>query len=123
MTDLLKLAARCEAADASEQATLLREAFGAIHRWLPRDMPCGQMPEGALAREARFEQLMRAEASLDAAMTLVPEGWEWRADSTGVAECWNGSPNDVTCHSTTPALALCAASLRARAFLTKQETV
>lgn len=53
-------------------------------------------------------------ASLDAAMSLVPEGWEWRVASTGEAECWCGDGSDINLRAATPALALCAAALRAR---------
>lgn len=63
-------------------------------------------------------------ASLDAAMTLVPNGWAWMAgcdpgdgyfatlmptDESGIVA------HGVNCNAATPALALCAAALRARA--------
>ena len=83
-------------------------------------------------------------ASLDAAMTLVPEGWRWimreaRPDKANANErgffarletrdfesvTWGKGSDwitdvvagqDVHCWAATPALALCAASLRARA--------
>lgn len=61
-------------------------------------------------------------ASLDAALTLVPEGWDWASGSgqfgghafmrrvTSV-----GEPPAISSDAATPALALCAAALRARA--------
>jgi len=58
-------------------------------------------------------------ASLDAAMMLVPEGWSWTVDAVGRASCF--APNEPKPWprtgglATTPALALCAAALRARA--------
>jgi hypothetical protein len=58
-------------------------------------------------------------ASLDAAMTLVPEGWSWAVDAVGRASCF--MPNEPKPWPRTgglaksPALALCAAALRARA--------
>lgn len=65
-------------------------------------------------------------ASLDAAMTLVPGGWDW-STGTGRQRGWAtlglpsaspfGSSDDEVCcdDAATPALALCAASLRAHA--------
>lgn len=60
-------------------------------------------------------------ASLDAAMTLVPEGWfKLHPDSLkgwaalGIVGPWS--------HAATPALALCAAALRARAHSTKDSS-
>ena len=61
-------------------------------------------------------------ASLDAAMTLVPEGWSWdistRPDSSG-GVVYLHSPDrtkwrDTGGFAATPELALCAAALRAR---------
>jgi len=66
-------------------------------------------------------------ASLDAAVTLVPEGWKWSLDWTqrapyldcAVAAAFaHGSginPADTEAAAKTTALALCAAALRARA--------
>lgn len=62
-------------------------------------------------------------ASLDAAMTLVPEGCDWLLDNfdgeCGKPSAWvhkRGSAEEITSITgATPALALCAASLRARA--------
>lgn len=71
-------------------------------------------------------------ASLDAAVTLVPEGFRWVAgplpmDRGGAnASVWRDSRNPKECafniEGRTPALAICAAALRARAVLIpKQE--
>jgi len=74
-------------------------------------------------------------ASLDAAMTLVPEGWNWMAGNrdqpkarayvnngelafTGVAARRNPARQWFEVVAATPALALCSAALRARAALT-----
>lgn len=58
-------------------------------------------------------------ASLDAAMTLVPEGWFWTGgrDREGRGAMAVVSQDDclVPAVAATPALALCAAALRARA--------
>lgn len=58
-------------------------------------------------------------SSLDAALTLVPEGWDWIVFGAGGADVWKVGPGnelhriDET-YAATPALALCIASLRAR---------
>ena len=67
----------------------------------------------------------RYTASLDAAMTLVPEGMRWAVDTfSGKAEATIAIIDDATgyyvgdestSHAVTPALALTAAALRARA--------
>lgn len=61
----------------------------------------------------------RYTASLDAAMTLVPEGLRPVITTLGekpIARLWSGDRSDVIsrAEATTPALALCAAALRAR---------
>jgi hypothetical protein len=59
-------------------------------------------------------------ASLDAAVTLVPEGWDfciskgW-AEEAIVSLAPAGMATEVIASAATPALALCAAALRARA--------
>lgn len=58
--------------------------------------------------------------SLDAALTLVPAGWQWWADKTDRSAIWAISPALGVVeglqghHPTSPALALCIAALRAR---------
>lgn len=61
-------------------------------------------------------------ASLDAAMTLVPEGWDWSAGTLGNGKGGHSFMRPAGRHyprvevdAATPALALTAASLRARA--------
>ncbi len=81
----------------------------AFSAWLDRDK-----------RRMKFYRLLDAEAYLDAAMLMVPEGWHIEGFKQGcgatpvriVVHCWY----DIERGSAkTPALALCAASLRARA--------
>ena len=61
--------------------------------------------------------------SLDAAMSLVPEGWDWMRWSPGsmvvIRPHANGKmfADTIEAKAATPALALCAAALRARATL------
>lgn len=56
--------------------------------------------------------------SLDAALTLVPEGWYWQISEVGLA--WVGThltankPVRFDGDAVTPAIALCIASLRAK---------
>lgn len=58
-------------------------------------------------------------ASIDDAMTLVPEGYDWSVSSEqgrGIAYCVQGPSAFLPdCVAATPALALCAAALRAKA--------
>jgi len=62
-------------------------------------------------------------ASIDVAMTMVSEGWDWQVTSHGEdgahAAVWaHGYHDDTVIHvhpAATPSLALCAAALRARA--------
>lgn len=57
----------------------------------------------------------RYTSSIDAAMTLVPEGWGWTLTHWGCFRLWEiGDGMDVTSKAKTPALAICAAALRAR---------
>ena len=56
--------------------------------------------------------------SLDAALTLVPEGWAWDLmawpnEPSEAAICQPGSPHLGRWKGATPALALCIAALRA----------
>jgi hypothetical protein len=122
--ELLALAERCEAATGPD-----RELDGDIFCAL------GHAPfiEGAYCayRSPAYT------ASLDAAMTLVPEGWRWMAghrefshargyvENGGPAFVGVGTrrnPNRLWFETTaaTPALALTAAALRARAALAKE---
>lgn len=62
-------------------------------------------------------------ASLDAAMSLVPEGECWRVEDhplSGPGAIVGDEADTISCCAT-PALALCAAALKARATLTKDE--
>lgn len=124
MSDLVILAERCEKATGPDS-----ELDFAI--WLQL---CGPNERRAYERgmeiskqEARFraEYMMDGfapTASLDAAMTLVPEGWLWQVNrwagthpgAAHLADTRTVYTPHPTCKAATPALALCAASLRAR---------
>lgn len=107
MTDLLELAERCEASTGPDQA-------------LDRDIQRAVAPD---------DLMQHYTASLDAAMTLVPEGW-WgcieqerptrdceASLSPPVSEPWG--PRSINTSAATPALTLCAAALRARAAMSE----
>lgn len=119
---LLQLAGRCEAAtgpDREMDADIV-QALGLAPHWV-----CGRIGFGQFQAPDPRDQSWSSPAftaSLDAAMTLVPEGW-WIAT---LAQNRHGERTTVTlyndeieyadCRSApTPALALCAAALRARA--------
>lgn len=60
--------------------------------------------------------------SLDAALTLVPEGWYWSVTHTSLSDyrgpmafCWKRDVANIMVHAAIPALALCIAALKARA--------
>jgi hypothetical protein len=118
---LLGLADRCEKAggpDRALSADILKAVGYRSNDWRlldPNGNPCMQVPDVL--------------TSLDAALSLVPEGWKWSCDFTqrplfqdcGRADLYapgigDDRPADVTdIYAATPALALCAASLRALA--------
>lgn len=65
-------------------------------------------------RSGEWIMLPRYTASIDAALTLVPEGWDWAIFHTNgglTIHAWCGDKIDH--FGDTPALALCIAALRA----------
>lgn len=101
-----------------------RAAYGPL-RDFPMDGWKGETAWDAVAGEVGAR---RYTTSLDAAVTLVPEGWAWFVEwigtpfREGTARLWIPSQRTKGLHSEqetsaaeTPALALCAAALRARA--------
>ncbi len=112
--DLLALAARVEAADGADRA--LDAEIGAV-----------TLKNGAVrvTDDGRRLQISppprRYTASLDAAASLVPEGWNWEVYSDGTALLWMPPAGEWSIRRTavadaaTPALALTAAALRAMA--------
>ena len=125
MSELLKLAERCEQATAEQQRELLAEAWTLTHGKPPRANRGGDNPEN------KFVALLNAEGFESAAMMLVPEGWgkmvgdywvDFEKKPPFVAECYDLSrvaQDDfadgelIQTWAHTPALALCAAALRA----------
>lgn len=135
MTDLTELATRIEQAE-GPSSDLDMEIWCAVvaspkHLELIEIGRAAHGEDEARFRTDRFMDGRRYTFSLNAAMTLVPEGWgytlvavpgqgtdatvrEWRPDKDG--KFWSG--NDMARaqvkRAATPALALCAAALRAR---------
>lgn len=66
-----------------------------------------------------YEGLPRYTASIDAAMKLVPDGWDWKLESYGHAVIWRRGHEDGAYFYADvpnfPALALTAVALRAHA--------
>lgn len=150
MTDLLALAAECEKAEGPDRA--LDAKVGAAIRLCP-DLDLSKLlypdaaefvaeEDGAIRVFAKGDDgemrsfhkrgAPRYTASIDAALTLVPEGSVWHvmtdfgglnrakvgpAGRPSASVYSGGGPGDhfVTADAETPALALCAAALRARA--------
>ena len=116
MTDLI---ARIEALDGPD-----READAAIALALslydqPEDLGCFEDPaEAIVGGGGQTWAPLAYTGSIDAAMTLVPEGWGWKvrkwAGGGAAAGCYASGSADIWRNSKTPALALCAAALRAR---------
>jgi hypothetical protein len=127
-TSLLKLAERCEGLTGPD-----RETDEAIERALPPTDARIQLPSLWNERAAKFHGSRIGEydgddyipaaytASLDAAMSLVPEGRSWRLDKTFTVSGCNMFAKQPfrevsRCRrAATPALALTAACLRALA--------
>lgn len=148
-TDLLKLAERCEeATEADRELNALiwcalrgvkYRGHNVAYQYMDRDNPLTQVeftePPKRSVRVSGSSVLPHAlpyTASLDAAMTLVPEGWGWlvsqpneKAIASGLlkertpvlGEVQYGCEQRYAVAAATPALALCAAALRARAAL------
>jgi hypothetical protein len=66
---------------------------------------------------ALYDWPLRYTTSLDAAVTLVPEGWCWMTGTS--AAVWAGvrQPSFMNIQAKTPALRLCVGALRARAAM------
>jgi hypothetical protein len=130
MTDLIALADRCEAAEGADRD--LDEAIALALGWssVPNPTFAGGLvgrwllPDGSMT--GQIDALPKFTASLDAAMTLVPEG---QASAVGTMAFRNDPRKPWACiwseqgeplwraDAATPALALCAAALRARASM------
>jgi hypothetical protein len=127
MTDLLTLAERCEQATGPDReldvaiavaAGVIRERDGNLCYATGNDSDY-VLERGYYDLEGGPQELPYFTASLDAAMALVPEGWEGSlpVKRKCYAELWRPGTVDSNVFGKGPAaaLALCAAALRARA--------
>lgn len=117
MSDLLALAERCEAATGPD-----RELDGDVYEALGGVLTkIRGTTTRRLADRYNGRDVPRYTASLDAAMTLVPDGSVWLRKSPETMSIYTPPTDEkVWAHhidgkGTTPALALTAAALRARA--------
>lgn len=135
---LLELAERVERLTQSERAVdaeiacLIGKPLGDIDHWLHAAdiqweptvngwyLPI--LPDGS--RGSAYAS-MEYTASLDSAMTLVPEGYDWVIGRTNggltIHAEVGGRGDEYMVFATTPALALTAASLRAKAAMIEDE--
>lgn len=135
MTDLIRLAERVEALAGPDQSIDLEIAIAVWGR--PGVLVLRHDEETGKNYEHTY---WKYTASLDAAMTLVPEGWRHGYEQAGIQDqnplveawawpyesswepdwqlgydCYRGHEQGVRAAATTPALALTAASLRSLA--------
>lgn len=126
MTDLLKLAERCERAEEPKRGLFIEAwlaTLGAHFSHLSAD------EIRKLPGFRRFNRMLDADAYESAALMLVPDGWGWnvswpniKARESGLllvdapcqGEAQFGYDRRFIVAAATPALAICAAALRAR---------
>lgn len=113
---LNELAAKCEAG--ADLETRIREAWA-----LANPKPPKPVETGWFTARHTVERFLAAGAFVDAALTLVPEGWchtiTWLGKNGEATAILFRSDSDVEPRgkATTEALALAAAALRARAAM------
>lgn len=112
----MNLADRIEAATADQQRELLVEAARLIWGW--DFCPPAEDPDEWVCRWNRFHRKIEAEAPLDAAMLLLPKGWDWfkpdNDDGKLVIRLERYRKNWRFGTGATEALALAAAAIRAK---------
>ena len=116
-----ELIARLEAATADHQRELLFEAFEAVHPYPGHEHYLVDEIDWTWDRLRQpFIAMLDAEAYESAALTLVPP--DWHLILQGVNQSWNadlrstpfGTGGYAGGFSSTPALAICIAALRAK---------
>lgn len=113
---LLELAERCEQATGPDRELNIALLPLVGLRFVDEGHPIGEV---CYEQNNHAVPMPRFTASLDAAMTLVPEGFAWEAGfcegkhAASVSSNGNRMPDATIC--ATVALALCAAALKARA--------
>ncbi len=126
MTDAATLLALAERCEREEPGCELNDAIAFAVGWRLNETIWWNPPDGDWSLE-----VPRYTTSLDAAVTLVPEGWIWQGGERyedekvgGWARVFpRGAMNRGTGNrdAKTSALALCAAALRACVAMTKEE--
>ena len=123
MRELLKLAERCEQAtgpDRELDCVISRalievpEGCKAVHSDLTSQAGVIVDRVGRIYGTVYYQPFT---ASVDAALALVPDGFEWRAQWSELPDrTWAGiaGVQGINTTAATPALALCAAALRAQ---------
>jgi hypothetical protein len=119
---LLELAARCEAATGHDRELDAAIACAAGPMIAPDWVVSARPSDNRVGAVVRYfddgthgwYDAERFTASLDAAMTLVPEGCSWAINSRNSAEVFGMGCGQGGGRAATPALALTAAALRAR---------
>ena len=132
--ELLALAERVEALNGPDME-IFYKVRDALWPYDPATPIEDQLP--ALLARQQFDRFVHGGAWLDASMTLVPEGWNWMAGErdqgrprayvnngkrltirSGLRNGLRSNPEAIWCEvvAATPALALCAAALRALAW-------
>jgi hypothetical protein len=127
--EIIALAERCEKAtgEKRETLTIFEDAFALCFpkpsRIWVADNNGPWTPEYSRHHERgwAFSEMLEANAFLDAAMTLVPEGWGYSICPTSALLTRSTSDHGVMARAATPALALTAAALRARATLQQDQ--
>lgn len=117
MSGLLELAERCEKATPEQQGQLIEQAWDVLAEESAefRAFALSTPESGFENCAAKFGMALDARAYESAALMLVPEGWEWAYLDKKAIVRKSGSWSHSFGEASTPALALYAAALRARA--------
>ena len=119
MTDLIARLEKLTGPDREVDAEIFAEITGNVRSqdyWRFTGLRTkGEADDVAFSAYCKYRAL-RYTASLDAALSLVPEGWEWELSwLAGVAAAKIGDPLlYLEGEAKTPAIALCIAALKAR---------
>jgi hypothetical protein len=137
MSELIRVANLCEKAAAPDRMLdleILRAVTGKHWLWCAGGKFVTWPKYGGDAPGNPICSLEEYTASIDEAVTLVPEGWFWRVGRTSIYQAWAGVHQTHPDHGekdknefffrrelweppSTPALALCNVALRAKASL------
>lgn len=108
MTDITTLAEQCESATPDMQRDLLERAWQELYSEYP-----GSQIHTVSPRGLAMGRMLNANAYVDAALMFVPEGLDVKSKKKTDSASW-AYIDPYMCYASTPALAILAASLRAR---------